>query len=405
MFLNNFTPDHSVKNDNRGRKKLILMGVIFVVLLGVSFFVYQASNVLTIAGSAEGVGVYKDFKVDEEKNRLDILILGIRGAGDPNGGLLADTIVLLSIDKEKKKVAMVSLPRDLYVEMPDHPRPEKINFAYALGEQRKPGEGGLTLSKEVIKYVTGVYVDHAVVINHAGFERIIDIMGGVTVYRDTPFYETQQWQGEGRAGSPYWYKEIVKQETEVSEPSPTSQDKVEAGGQKTPQNDEAAMEQGESEEIEDEGAVAEETTEAPPQEYWVFRVPAGTSTLYGKDALYYVRSRYSSSDFDRARRQQQVLESLKEKAFSLGVLGNPVRIFDIMDTVGKNIRTDMGLGDIRETVSLAQEYAQVSIEGGVLDTSEESILRADSVNGSYVLLPKSGDFTEVRNYFRNIFGE
>src|SRR3989344_8789618 len=53
---------------------------------------------------------------EEEDNRLDVLILGIRGEDDlANGGLLTDSILILSVDKQTDQTAIVSLPRDLFI--------------------------------------------------------------------------------------------------------------------------------------------------------------------------------------------------------------------------------------------------------------------------------------------------
>ena len=396
MDFGKFAPDHSkIRDSKRSKKKLILGSAALVLVLAVSFFLYQTSNVLTIAGSPSDVGVYQDFEVEKEEDRLDILVLGIRGSGDPNGGLLADTMLLVSFDKKDNKIAMVSLPRDLYVEMPDHPNPEKINFAYALGEQRMPGGGGLTLSKEVVKYITGVYVDHAVVVNFHGFERLVNIMGGVNIYRSTDFYESKQWQGEGKEGSPFWYKESASAEASDKQ-------------QETSENTNETTNIEEQQEDSGDSTAATAPTpipEEPQEEYWVFHVPAGSSNLDGESALYYVRSRYSSSDFDRMRRQQQVIDSLKTKATSLGVVANPVKVFDILDTIGANMRTDMGLGDIREAISLAQKYQENDIITGQLDTSDDGLLVSGHERGMYVLVPKTGDFSQIRNYFQTIFEE
>ena len=346
--------------------RFVFIGGLTCLVLAVAWFFYKTSNILTIAGD---VGVYEDFKVKKEDNRLDILVLGIRGVGDENGGLLADTMVLVSFDKEKQKAAIISLPRDLLVEMPNHDKLEKINFAYALGESRRWGGGGLALSKEVVKYVTGVYIDHAVVLNFEGFKELIDTMGGVIIYRNAPFVEGEQWQGEGVENSSFW--EFVENSTEQEAETTSGQD--------------------------------ESVSEA--EGYWVFKVPSGTSVLSGENALYYVRSRFSSSDFDRIKRQQQVIDSLKNKALSLGVLGNPVKIFNILDIIGDNIRTDMGLGDIREMASLAQSSDRVPIETGLLDTSPSGLLTAKTVDGSFVLVPSVGDdnFEQIRDFFKNIF--
>lgn len=381
----------------RKKRRWIFIAFAILGVALISFFMYQASNVLTIAGSGDpDVGVYKDFKVEREPNRIDILVLGIRGSGEAHGGLLADTMLLFSFDKETKKASMVSIPRDLYVKMPDHHQPEKINYAYALGEQRKPNGGGLALSKEVVKYVTGVYVDHAAVVNFNGFVRVVDIMGGVEIHRDTDFYEAQQWQGEGDPNSKFWYKASDEIVVEAEpEPNGTSQD-AEGGGAEETNTDTS----------EDETTQETAPTRTVTKEYWVFHVPKGRSVLDGEEALYYVRSRYSSSDFDRARRQQQVIESLKNKALSLGILGNPLKVFEIMDAVGNNIRTDMGLGDIREIVSLAYNNSDTEMISFVLDTSHSGMLTS-SVNsrGQYILLPRTGDFGEIRNHVRNMLNE
>jgi len=356
--------------------RFIVIGLLATAVLSIAWFFYKTSNVLTITKDA---GTYKNFKVEKEPNRIDILILGIGGPGH-QGGLLTDSILLLSFDKEKEKAALVGLPRDLFVTMPNHAKPEKINYAYALGESRLPGGGGLALSKEVVKYVTGVYIDHAVVLNFDGFEKLVDIMGGVTISRNTKFVEDKQWQGEGKEDSPFWYKQSDTDNTEQ-------------------------FTDGDTEEVFDENEESVELASEESFEYWVFEVPAGTSVLSGEDALYYVRSRFTSSDFDRIRRQQQVISSLKNKAFSLGVLANPIKVFNILDVIGNNIRTDMGLGDIREATGLAQKYDKIPIETNLLDTSNDGLLISKNSNGSFVLVPRIGDddFTEIRDFFTGIF--
>ena len=369
-----YTPRIQKKRWLTRKRVAAIIGVFFVGALLFTFL--RASNILTISGS---VGSYPDFSVEREEDRIDVLILGIRGSGDPNGGLLADTMVLASFDKKTKKAAMVSIPRDLYVEMPDH-GPEKINFAYALGETRSPGGGGLALSKEVVQYVSGVYIDHAIVLNFEGFKRVVDTLGGVTITRDTPFVESQQWRGERVSDSPFWVytQDSAPQAEETSEPSVP-----EEGGEEAPQEEPA-------------------TTSG----YWMFRVPEGTHTLGGDDALYYIRSRYSSSDFDRVRRQQEVIDALKNQALSLGVLANPFKVFEVIDALGKNIRTDMSLGDIREFISLAQEYQGVAVNHAVLEPTEGGIIYADtSDSGAYILSPRSGNWDEVRAFFGGLLSQ
>jgi LCP family protein required for cell wall assembly len=267
--------EQSKKLQSRRKKRIFVIGSVFLPIFLIAGFVFfKASNILTIAGS--DAGTYKNFEVEKEADRLDILVLGVADAGH-DGGFLSDTMILLSFNKRTGEIAMISLPRDILVKMPEHPRPERINYAYALGEQRVPNGGGLTLSKEVVKYVTGVYVDHAVALNFTGFERLIDTFGGVTIYRQTPFIESLQWQGEGNPNSAYW--RFIRNDSE----------------QKPVQDPEGI----------DEGSVQLSEAGPSPLEdlggYWQFHIPSGRHVLNGEEALYYARSRFGTNDLVKTK--------------------------------------------------------------------------------------------------------
>ncbi|MBI4134120.1 MAG: LCP family protein, partial [Candidatus Terrybacteria bacterium] len=78
-----------------------------------------------------------------EKDRIDFLLLGLRGEGDPHGGLLTDTMMVVSIHTARDEVALISLPRDTYLTIPIVQQRAKINEAFAIGEQQLPQGGGL----------------------------------------------------------------------------------------------------------------------------------------------------------------------------------------------------------------------------------------------------------------------
>jgi anionic cell wall polymer biosynthesis LytR-Cps2A-Psr (LCP) family protein len=71
----------------------------------------------------------------EAEGRVNILLLGVGDAGHA-GSTLADTMIVASVDPETKDVAMLSLPRDLYVPIPKNGK-NKINAAHAFGEMQK----------------------------------------------------------------------------------------------------------------------------------------------------------------------------------------------------------------------------------------------------------------------------
>ena len=284
----------------------------------------------------------------KDPNRLNILLLGLRGADDPSGGLLTDTMMIASIKRDTNQIALISVPRDLYIDMPNYPKKQKINFAYALGEERSRNGGGLVYSRQVISQVTGLYIDYVAAVNFTAFEEVVNELGGVDVYRDQPFSERTQWLYEGKEGKDYWRKSASST--------------------------------------------------------WEFYVPAGSSHMNGEAALYYVRSRYSTSDFDRMRRQQQVIQALKAKAFSLGVLANPIKVYNLLGSVERNVRTNLTFEQIKGLLPLSNDIDFNNIKSLVFDTAADGPLYSStSDGGAYIILPKDENFDKVRQMCRNIF--
>ncbi len=364
-------------------KKLFIAITVVLAALGV-VFTYKAGRTITVITGSGGDEFWEetisDFPLmpEPEKNRIDILLIGIRGydgSGEwGKGEWLADTIILASFNTENNQAALVSIPRDLYVDIPEHGK-DKINAVYAIGETKNFGGGGLQLTKAVLSQLTGVYIDYALSIDFKGFEKIIDHLGGVSIYRDTPFSESKQWLGDGREGARYWRKRTF---------SATST----------------------------EGLLIAENMSTSSRavignivEGWEFYVPSGLNTMNSAEVLYYARSRYSSSDFDRMRRQQEVVDAVKSKALNLGVLANPVKIFNILDLIEKNVRIDMSLSEIKDLVNLAQKVKIEELKKVVIDSSDDGLLVEDRADGMYVLLPKSGDYSEIQRLVRTIIEE
>jgi len=295
-----------------------------------------------------------------ESDRANILLLGLRGEEDPNGGLLTDTMMILSLKKSTGEIALISIPRDLYVNMPGKDYKEKINFAYALGFEKKGAAGGLLYSKIAVSQATGLYINRAISVNHAAFKEIVDILGGITITLDKPMIEDQQWIDGGDAGPSSAF--FIRTDT-----ASTSEGIIE-------------------------------------KQKWVFEIPAGTSNLNGNTTLYFVRARYSSNDFDRARRQQLVMAAIKDKALSLGVLGNPVKVYKILESLGRNVKTDMPWDEMQNLIPLAAGFDSTKIVHKVFDTTPEGLLYSSRAsNGAYILLPQGDDFSKIKEVCKNIF--
>ena len=326
------------------RKKIkfqaIFRIVIFLLLIAVSagFLTYRTGFEFIQTQASETGNFYgklpanldvadddwETFQPAENENRLNILILGIRGEDDlKHGGLLTDTILIASVNKISGKAALISVPRDLFIRMPGYKKAyDKVNGAYALGLKRGYG-AGLDYAKKVFSLISGIKLDYAVVVDFKAFESVVDELGGIDVYLEQEFREDKQWGGE-------------------------------------------------------------------------FYLPAGQNHLDGQTALYYSRSRFSTSDFDRARRQRQIISAIKEKSASLGVLGNPLKIIGVLTALNKNIHTDIGVWQINEFASLYSKLDAANMPHKIFDTSPEGLLYSTYVNGAYILLPVGGNFDRIR---------
>lgn len=120
---------------------------------------------------------------------LNFLLIGsdVR-AGYPDEGQRSDTIIVVQIDKERTGAHLVSIPRDLLVDIPEFPPTEfyggreKINAAFHFGGG---SAGGVQLLSATLAQLANIKFDGAAVIDFGGFEKVIDLLGGVRLCVDT----------------------------------------------------------------------------------------------------------------------------------------------------------------------------------------------------------------------------
>ncbi|MDY7079006.1 MAG: LCP family protein [Chloroflexota bacterium] len=113
---------------------------------------------------------------------ITVLLLGT-DRRDPDSGLAVnntDTLMLFHLDPDAQRIVILSIPRDLYVEIPGREQKQgRINTAYALGEQG--GTGGLVLARQTVSATLGIPVQHAALLDFHAFITLIDAIGGVDV--------------------------------------------------------------------------------------------------------------------------------------------------------------------------------------------------------------------------------
>lgn len=136
--------------------------------------------------------------------------------------------------------------------------------------------------------------------------------------------------------------------------------------------------------------------------YDSFTIEPGLHHMDGETALKYTRSRYSTSDFDRSRRQQAVLAALKDKALSVGTLTNPAKISSLISSAGSHFQTDIQFDEIKRFVELAKKIDTSAVRKINLNNETDNYLASAARAGASALVPRDGDFTEIKRYLRTV---
>jgi LCP family protein required for cell wall assembly len=112
----------------------------------------------------------------------DIEVIALLGLDEDQGAAVwrTDSIMLGFVNRKEGRLSLLSVPRDLWVQVPGHAS-NRINTVDALGERAGYPGGGRGLLDETLRLNLGVPVHHYVRIDFAGFVRMVDAMGGITV--------------------------------------------------------------------------------------------------------------------------------------------------------------------------------------------------------------------------------
>lgn len=345
----------SQKEDrHRGRAKVSKVGKIFkrsalaiavIILIGGAYFGVKLyitqKNLFRGGGQSAALTECADIKrlSVEGDCRVNILILGIGGPGH-SGADLSDTVLLASIDPINNKGALLSIPRDLWVKIPRNGS-QKINAAYAYGKQRSKAKDEATKQREGIELV----------------EQTLQPILGVPIHYHTIINFAAFKQGVDALGGVTFY--VPEQ---LYDPSIAWENK-----------------------------------------YNPVIAKKGIQTFDGARALLYVKSRQSSTDFARSERQRQVLVALKDKTLSLGTFSNPIKISQLMDSLGNNVYTDFSRSEITRLYKIGGKISSSNITSLDLVTPPNDLLTTANLGGLSIVRPKSGlyEYKEIQNYVRN----
>jgi LCP family protein required for cell wall assembly len=283
------------------RAGLVALAVVSTVVLVVTGYGYATLDSLTSGlatdnvikaekpadGAIDVLLVGLDSRTDAHGNPLDPKLLAQLNAGGDDGELNTDTLILVHIPNDTSKpAALLSIPRDSYVDIPGGYGKHKINSAYARAMNDEASDlrnKGVTDNKQIaqqsqsagrkeliatIEQLTGASIDHYAEINLFGFSEITQAIGGVKV--------------------------CLKAATKDS--------------------------------------------------FSGADFPAGVQTISGVNALKFVRQRHElpNGDLDRIKRQQVFMAGLASTVLSGGTLTNPGKLAGLIDAIKNAVVLDQG---------------------------------------------------------------
>ncbi len=118
----------------------------------------------------------------------NILVLGSdRRPDTPNWR--TDVMMIVALDDVTGRAGVISIPRDIYIDVIPGHQPNKINVLDYLGEKDEPGGGGPALFASIVEEKMGIHIDHWVRFDFAGFIKLVDALGGVEVDIDCAYYD------------------------------------------------------------------------------------------------------------------------------------------------------------------------------------------------------------------------
>ena len=295
----------------------------------------------TTTAAALKADVNPELLKGEGDGRVNILLLG-RGGGTHEAPDLTDTMILVSIDPVNHTQSLVSIPRDLWVKVPNVGS-MKINAAWETGEFRylgkvRPGstdpkavQAGFDMADATVESVFGQTINYNVIVDFDAFQQAVSTVGGVTINVPSDLID---------------------------------------------------------------GTMAHQNNNSP------ILAKAGLNSFNGGQALNYVRSRETTSDFARAQRQRAVMLAIKDKIVSAGTLSNPVKLSQLINDFGNNVSTDLSLSNANRLYSIISSIGDTATASIGLADKPNNYVTTGLINGQSIDKPTAGlyDYTAIQDY-------
>lgn len=272
------------------------------------------------------------------QNLFNILLMGQDNEVTGDSLARTDTMIVVSINRDTNTVAMLSLPRDLYVYMPQVGM-NRLNVAYGVGSALGWDGGPFFYMRQVILYNLGINVHYYAMVDLSTFAELIDSIGGVDIAVDCPIQDYQIYGAQVPAGAVLTDPEALQ-----------------------------------------------------------YTLPIGYYHMNGQEALWYARSRGNSDDFDRGRRQQAIIRAAFRAVRDQGILTDVGRLPGLISEGLASVETDLRVEDVLGLIPTAFQVDPDSIETFRLIRTYHT-LPWQPPDGQFVQLPQPGPLFDLMTDF------
>jgi polyisoprenyl-teichoic acid--peptidoglycan teichoic acid transferase len=166
--MNNNRQNRSSKKKKKKKRLVRLLSLFFILLIGLAAYsFYQYNEGLKAAGEGFGGNAAEDFNGAEidKLGKINVLLLGVDSRGEEKSR--TDTIMIAQYDTKKNTAKLVSVMRDIYVDIPDY-ESYKVNTAYFLG--------GPELLRQTLQENFGVDIHYYALVDFKGFQEVVNTL-------------------------------------------------------------------------------------------------------------------------------------------------------------------------------------------------------------------------------------
>jgi LCP family protein required for cell wall assembly len=346
--------NHPTKKKRSRKKKVILTLLTLFILIGGAGVAFGASLIGNLDKALHG-NIFSDVHAlvsttklsGEDQGRVNILLAG-DSADDPGhaGADLTDSIMLLSIDTKNHTGFMLSIPRDLWVNIPNYGQ-AKINSANTITNFSQSGypSGGMGQLQEIVQTDLGIPVNYYALLNYNAFKDAVNAVGGITINIQSP---------DPRG--------IYDAYTQLSLPNGIDH----LSGQEA----------------------------------------LNLARARGDNSAGDVSYGLPNSDFDRTMHQRQMLVALAQKAKSLSILANPFKASKVFSSFTNNISTNLNFADVLRLNQLTKGMDITKLQSITYSYGGPNGLLTDYVapDGEDALSPTEGvnDFGQLQQFYQQL---